>query len=149
MRTKRDKIFDNTFNEQEFDSSQKVNFSLDPRWSDDRDEEDKIQEQIIREMIHSLISDSKFKNFNHSEEEEPNLQNKFKKIEVNEIWQFIMEKMSNRFSIVDLFSETCGYFDIHPSKFYSMLSSKFKEDLIEEIDGRTNILKIKNINRLF
>jgi hypothetical protein len=48
-----------------------------------------------------------------------------------------------------LFSESCVYFDINPSKFYSSLSNVYKEDLIQELDDRTGILEKKNIKRLF
>lgn len=146
MRTKRDKIFDNTFNEQEFELDNRVNFVLDPVWSDNRDEEDKIQEQIVQHQIHVLINNSRFKDFVAELEDN---QNKFKKIDLNEIWQFIVDEMSNEFSIIDIFSEASNYFDIHPTKFYASLSNKFKEDLVDAIDERTNILQRKNINKLF
>lgn len=146
MRTKRDKIFDNTFAEQEFTLDQKVNFVLDPAWSDTRDEEDKIEEKIIQDQIHKIISVSRFKDFNQELIEN---NNKFKKIDVNEIWQFILDEISSKYSIIDIFSEASNYFDIHPTKFYGALSNKFKEDLVDAIDAKTNILKRKNINKLF
>jgi hypothetical protein len=57
--------------------------------------------------------------------------------------------MGSKFSRIDLFSESCVYFDINPSKFYSSLSNVYKEDLIQELDDRTGILEKKNIKRLF
>jgi hypothetical protein len=51
--------------------------------------------------------------------------------------------------IIEIFSEVCDYFNINPTKFYQSLGNKFKEELIETLDRKTNILKKKNINRLF
>jgi hypothetical protein len=59
------------------------------------------------------------------------------------------DELSTKFSIIDLFSELCDYFNINPTKFYSSLSNKYKEALIQELDKKTNVLKRKNINKLF
>ena len=57
--------------------------------------------------------------------------------------------MKNQHSMVNVFSELCEYFNVNPTKFYSSLGNKFKEELIIELDKTTGILKKKNINRLF
>ena len=57
--------------------------------------------------------------------------------------------MRTTHSLVDVFSELCDYFNVNPTRFYQSLGNKFKEELIEELDERTNILQRKNINRLF
>ena len=64
-------------------------------------------------------------------------------------YEFISEEMKAKHSLVDVFSELCDYFNVNPTKFYQSLSNKFKEELIEELDERTHVLKRKNINRLF
>jgi hypothetical protein len=74
---------------------------------------------------------------------------KLKKIDINEVYEFIVGELVKKYSLIELFSETCEYFNVHPTKFYSSLGNKFKEDLIQELDIRTNILKRKKINRLF
>ena len=147
MRNKRDKIFDNTFEEQGFELDSSISFQLAPQFTDTRSEEEKIESAAIRDKIHDLITNSRFKSFNHIDEFQQ--VTKLKKMDINEIYEFISDEMQANYSLIDLFSELCDYFNINPTKFYSSLSNKFKEDLISELDDRTNILKKKNINRLF
>lgn len=147
MRHKRDKIFDNTFEEQGFELDSSISFQLAPQFTDTRSEEEKIESAAIRDKIHELITNSRFKVFNHIDEFQQ--VQKLKKMDINEIYEFISDEMDANYSLIDLFSELCDYFNINPTKFYSSLSNKFKEDLISELDQKTNILKKKNINRLF
>ena len=114
MRTKRDKIFDNTFEDGEFELDSTLKFEVAPSYMDNRDEEDKL-----------------------------------KKIEINEVYEYISDEMRANHSIIEIYSELCDYFNINPTKFYASLGNKFKEELIEALDKKTNILKKKNINRLF
>lgn len=60
-RTKRDKIFDNKFEEQEHEFDPTMSFEVAPAFTDNRDEEDKIEEDIIMNKVHELVSNSKFK----------------------------------------------------------------------------------------
>lgn len=148
MRTKRDKIFDNTFEESanyEFDPG--MSFEIAPSAIDDRDEEDKIEASLIADKIHELIQASRFKVFNDIDEFQQTT--KLKKLDINEVYEYISDEMRAKHSIVDIFSELCDYFNINPTKFYQSLGNKFKEELIEELDQRTGVLKRKNINRLF
>jgi hypothetical protein len=147
MRTHRDKIFDNTFEDSEFEMDPLFSFNIAPSHLDDRDEEDKIETGIIVKKIHQLIESSRFKKFNDINEFEQTV--KLKKLEINEIYEYISDELRPNHSIIDIFSETCDYFNINPTKFYQSLGNKFKEELIETLDKKTNILKKKNINRLF
>lgn len=147
MRTHRDKIFDNTFDDSEFEMDPLFSFNIAPSHLDDRDEEDKIETGIIVKKIHQLIESSRFKKFNDINEFEQTV--KLKKIEINEIYEYISDELRPNHSIIDIFSEVCDYFNINPTKFYQSLGNKFKEELIETLDKKTNILKKKNINRLF
>lgn len=147
MRTKRDKIFDNSFEESEYEMDANMSFELSPRVVDNRSEEDKIEADLIAREIHELISNSRFKKFNEIDEFQQTT--KLKKLDINEVYEFISEEMKAKHSLVDVFSELCDYFNVNPTKFYQSLSNKFKEELIEELDERTHILKRKNINRLF
>ena len=61
MRTKRDKIFDNSFEESEYEMDANMSFELSPRVVDNRSEEDKIEADLIAREIHELISNSRFK----------------------------------------------------------------------------------------
>jgi hypothetical protein len=147
MRTKRDKIFDNTFEETHYEFDAAMSFEISPIAIDDRDEEDKIEAGLIATKIHDLIQRSRFKVFNEIDEFQQTT--KLKKLDINEVYEYISDEMRAKHSIVDVFSELCDYFNINPTKFYQSLGNKFKEELIEELDARTGILKRKNINRLF
>lgn len=147
MRTKRDKIFDNTFEETYYEFDAAMSFEISPIAIDDRDEEDKIEASLIATKIHELIQKSRFKVFNEIDEFQQTT--KLKKLDINEVYEYISDEMRAKHSIVDIFSEMCDYFNINPTKFYQSLGNKFKEELIEELDQRTGILKRKNINRLF
>tara|TARA_R110002096_G_scaffold373824_2_gene567355 strand:- start:556 stop:999 length:444 start_codon:yes stop_codon:yes gene_type:complete len=147
MRTKRDKIFDNKFEEAEFELDTSISFALSPQYSDDRDEEEKIESDIIMAKIHELVSKSEFSKFNVIDEFQQT--KKLKKIDINNVYEYINKEMFSNHSMVNVFSELCEYFNVNPTKFYSSLGNKFKEELIIELDKTTGILKRKNINRLF
>lgn len=147
MRTKRDKIFDNTFDDAEFELDPSMSFEVAPSYVDNRPEEEKIESGIVRDKIHELILASRFKKFNIIDEFQQTI--KLKKIEINEVYEYISDEMRGRHSIIEVYSELCDYFNINPTKFYSSLGNKFKEELIEALDRKTNVLKKKNINRLF
>ena len=147
MRTKRDKIFDNTFEETEYEFDTSMTFELSPRVVDNRPEEDKIEANLIAENIHNLITNSRYKKFNEIDEFQQTV--KLKKIDINEVYEFISDETRADHSLVDVFSELCDYFNINPTRFYQSLGNKFKEELIEQLDERTDILRKKNINRLF
>lgn len=146
-RTKRDKIFDNTFEETEFEMDSSISFEVSPRIADHRSEEEKIENTLIATEIHELIESSRFKKFNEIDEFQQTI--KLKKLDINEVYEFISDEMRKTHSMVDVFSELCDYFNVNPTKFYQSLGNKFKEELIEELDKRTSVLKKKNINRLF
>lgn len=143
----RDKIFDNNFDSPEFEILPNFSFEIDPGWTDTRDEEDKMHYDSIAAEIHQLIIHSKFKMFNEIDEHGRSL--KLKKIEINDVYGYLIEDLKKRYSRIDLFSEISRYFNIEPGKFYSSLSNAHKEELIEELDTRTGVLDRKNIKKLF
>jgi hypothetical protein len=147
MTQKVDKIFNNTFESSEFELNGSISFEVSKQYSDDRSEDEKIELEMIRRDIHSAILGSRFKHFNDLDDMHDT--KKLKKIDINEVYEFIVGELVRKYSLIELFSETCEYFNVHPTKFYSSLGNKFKEDLIQELDIRTNILKRKKINRLF
>ena len=141
-----DKIFNNNFESPDTDFGN-INFELDPATKDLQDEEDKIHYELIAREIHRLIGLSRFKVFN--EVDELGRCSTLKKSDINDIYGYIIDEISAKNSRIDIFSELCVYFDINPTKFYSSLSNVYKEDLIQELDLRTGILKRKNIKKLF
>lgn len=147
MRTKHDKIFDNSFESSEFELNTNVSFNISPRYSDDRPEEDKIMQLSLQKAIHELIEASRFNHFNKLDEFSDS--RKLKKADINEVYEFIEGELNKEYSIIDIFSELSDYFNINPNKFYSSLANGFKESLIQALDAKTGILKSKNINKLF
>lgn len=146
-RTKRDKIFDNTFEEQEFELDANMSFELAPSYADYRDEEDKIEENIVMDKIHELVTNSRFNKFNIVDEFQQTV--KLKKIDINDVYDFMNDELSSNHSMITVFSCLCDYFNVNPTKFYSSLGNKFKEDLITELDESLGVLGKRNINRLF
>ena len=142
-----DKIFNNTFESSEFELNGSISFEVSKQYSDDRSEDEKIELDMVRRDIHEVILASRFKQFNDLDE--MNDTKKLKKLDINENYEYVSGELVKKYSLIEIFSETCDYFNVHPSKFYSSLGNKFKEELIQELDNRTNILKRKKINRLF
>jgi hypothetical protein len=141
-----DKIFNNNFESPDTEFGN-INFELDSATKDNQDEEDKIHYELIAREIHQLITASRFKVFNNVDE--LGRCTTLKKSDINDIYGYIIDEMAEKNSRIDIFSELCIYFDINPTKFYSSLSNVYKEDLIQELDLRTGVLKRKNIMKLF
>lgn len=144
---RRDKIFDNSFDSPEFEYLSNFTFDLDPSHKDLRSEEEKIQVEMISRDIHELIEVSRFKVFNDVDEQGKTA--KLKKVDINEVYGYIIDEIAKNYTLIDIFSEMCVYFDINPSKFYNSLSNAYKEELVAELDKKTNILDKKNIKKLF
>lgn len=144
---KRDKIFDNTFDDQKFELDSTISFQISPQYDSGLEEEEKIQLEMVRRDIHELVINSRFKTFNDLGDLAE--AKKLKKLDINEIYEFISTELVSKYSLIEIYSETADYFNVNPTKFYASLSNKFKEDLIQELDNRTKILKRKKINRLF
>lgn len=147
MRQKTDKIFDNNFESPDFELDSDISFDLSPQWTDDRPEDEKIHTENLRREIHVLIEESRFKHFN--EIDEFGEAKKLRKIDINQIYEFLEDELSLSYSRIEIFAETADYFNVHSTKFYNSLSNVFKERLIDELDKRTNILGRKNIKKLF
>lgn len=146
-RDRQDKIFDNSFESAEFELDSNMSFNLSPQWTDDRPEDEKIQQRILQEKIHDLVERSRFNVFNTLDEFADS--KKLKKNDINDVYDYIQDELVKNYSRIEIFSELCDYFNVHPTKFYNSLSNVFKEGLIEELDNKTGVLKRKNINRLF
>ena len=147
MRNKQDKIFDNTFDAPELGSGGKISFDLDSSVKGSLSEEEQIHYELLAADIHELIENSRFKKFNKIDEFTNTT--KLKKMDINEVYGFIVDELLKKYSRIDMFSELCNYFNIPSNKFYNSLSNVYKEDLIIELDKKTGILSKKNIKKLF
>jgi hypothetical protein len=144
---RKDKIFDNNFDSPEFEVLSNFTFDLDPVYKDNRSEEEKIHVEMLSRDIHDLVEVSRFNVFNKVDEQGKT--SKLKKVDINEVYGYIIDEISKSYTLIDIFSEMCVYFDINPSKFYNSLSNAYKEELVSELDKKTNILDKKNIKKLF
>jgi hypothetical protein len=147
MRNKTDKIFDNNFESGDFELNGDISFNINSQYIDDRPEEEKIHTEYLRKLMHSLIEESRFKHFNNIDDF--GASTKLRKIDINQIYEYLEDELSTKYSRIEIFAETADYFNIHPTKFYNSLSNVFKERLIEELDKKTNVLNRKNIKKLF
>ncbi len=147
MRNKTDKIFDNKFDAPEGENGGKISFELEPSVRGSLSQEEQIHYDMLGKEIHELISNSRFKKFNVIDDF-ANV-TKLKKMDINEVYGFIVDELLEKYSRIDIFSELSEYFNIHSTKFYNSLSNVFKEGLIAELDNKTGVLSKKNINKLF
>jgi hypothetical protein len=76
--------------------------------------------------------------------DEDNNYRKMNKSEINEVYSYIVNKLSNQPKI-EIFSVICNYFDISPDKFYESLSNSFKTELITELKLRGYLNKRKSL----
>jgi hypothetical protein len=146
LKVKVDKIFDNTYGDIEHESYSRVSFTVDSSFHSYDNPEEKLHERLLFQQIHGLIESSKFSVHNLIDE---NLKHrKLNKLEMNEVFGYISSNLLN-IRRIDIFSHLTDYFDIAPAKFYSSLSNKYKNELINELDKATNILEKKKIRKLF
>jgi hypothetical protein len=143
-RTKRDKIFDNKFDEIEYDS-QPINFKVNSGYESDAAVDDVIHDSILFDKVEALIANSKFAEYAIYDGEN---EDRLGKSIINEIYLYISQHV-NEYTKTEIFSVLSDYLDIAPNKFYNSLSNLAKEELILELDKKLNILDRKGIRKLF
>ena len=144
MRTKRDKIFDNKFDETEYET-QSITFKVEATYNNEEDMDDSIHSAMLFEKIEELIKNSKyseFATFSDANDE------KLSKSGINEIYLYISQNVKE-YTKTEIFSVLSDYLDVAPNKFYNSLSNTAKEELILELDKELNILDKKGIRKLF
>ena len=114
MRNKQDKIFDNNFEAPDIENRGSMSFDLDNSVRGTLSEEESIHYEILARDIHELISNSRFKKFN--EIDEFTNVTRLKKIDINEVYGFIVDELLKKYSRIDMFSELCNYFNIPSNK---------------------------------
>jgi hypothetical protein len=143
---KTDKIFNNTYGDQNA-NEEPISFNVAPSYVDDMDHDDKIHYDILIEKIDEIIKGSQFEHLNKVTQ--TGVIKKLNKVQINEVFFYIIERLGYSYTRVDLFSVVSDYFDIIPNKFYNSLSNKFKDELIKELDDKYNILEKRKIRKLF
>jgi hypothetical protein len=141
-----DKIFNNTYGQQEIDTKP-ISFNIAPAYNTSRDTDDQIHYDLLLSKIDELIVGSEFEELNKVTPE--GIAKKLNKVQINQVFFYIIEHIGSAYSRVDLFAVISDYFDVFPNKFYNSLSNKFKDELICELDDKYNILEKKKIRKLF
>lgn len=140
-----DKIFNNTFGEQ--DLSENITFKLSPSFESDLDADDQMHYDLLFEKIDEIIKGSEFEHLNEMTSD--GVSKKLNKVQINKVFSYVITSLGKDYSRVDIFGVLSDYFDVFPNKFYNSLSNKFKDELITELDEKYDILKKKKINKLF
>jgi hypothetical protein len=128
---KRDKIFENTYEETEMDSRD-ISFTVDPSIKQ-KSYDMTIDEELIFDKFDKIVKETKFEVFTLMDGDL-----KFKKLnkrDINEIYSFATTELKGEPNI-EIFSVICSYFDISPEKFYESLSNSFKTELIMDLKSR-------------
>jgi hypothetical protein len=144
MRTKRDKIFDNKFDEIE-QSSTSINFEIDSSYNSEQNIDENLHNEMLFTIIEDLLINSKFKEYTVFD---ANKDDTISKPLINEVYSFVTSKIS-AYSKIEVFSMLSDYLDVAPTKFYNSLNNKAKDDLILELDKKTNVLERKGVKKLF
>jgi len=138
---KRDKIFDNTYDEVDLDTSE-INFKVDPS-AQEKSYEYNLDEKIILEKVEAIFeNENRFDRFKFPDES-GNFK-KMNKSDINEIYSFVTSKLPTDPKI-EIFSVLSSIFDINSEKFYDSLSNTFKTGLINELKGRGYIKNRKSL----
>ena len=145
-RTKLDKIFDNTFGENEFEADN-MGFKIDPSFENNRSAEDIMHANTLFMEIDTIIKDSKFSKYSLVEKDKK--VSKLNKVQINEVFTHVIDNLNGEYRMLEVFSCISDYFDIYPKKFYTSISNKYKIILLEELETATGIFAKKNINKIF
>ena len=128
---KRDKIFDNNFGSSDHEGIP-TNYNIDPNFSNNSTQEDRVDLEIIYRDIDKMIKESEYQHYN--EVDENGNFKKLNKVDINKVYSFISADLKH--PKIELFSVLSDYFDINYTKFYDSLSNKFKGELVEELENR-------------
>lgn len=145
-RQRTDKIFDNTFEESDYDG-RTVNWKADASWSENKDSETSIIDDILMDRINELVTTSrKYKKLNKPAKD--GKIPKLNKVQIGMIYSYVVENIKD-YNVIEVFAATSEYFDIPGAKFYNSLSNAHKDDLMIELDKRTGVIDAKGIRKLF
>jgi len=141
-----DKIFNNSYGTQDLTDT-KIVFKVAPSYEDNMDFDDRMHYDLLFEKIDLLIKGSEFEHLN--EMTLGGVSKKLNKVQINKVFFYIIQNVGEDYSRIDIFSVLSDYFDVFPNKFYNSLSNKFKDELINELDQKYNILEKRKIRKLF
>lgn len=143
-----DKIFNNTYGDIEVDNGD-IKFEVDSTYIDlvNSDLEYDIDFYTMYDELDNIIMGSQFEQLNR-----PNKNGvipKLKKEDISKLYCYILSKLKTKYDNKSLILITSEYFDISLNKFYSALSNKQKNELIEELYKENKGLSKRKISKLF
>lgn len=134
---KRDKIFDNKYDEIEMDSSP-IEFKIDPSM-EQKSYEYTLDEKLVLVKVEALISEERrFDRF--LKPDESGNYKKMNKSDINDVYSYITTALQTE-PRIEIFSIICSMFDVNSDKFYESLSNSFKTELITELKSRGYLKK--------
>lgn len=147
MRKKLDKIFDNKYEEHELDTSQ-MNFTIETQYGANLDPEGDVHDGLLFTEIDNIIRDSEFNRYNILRENGSAV--KLNKVQINEVYTFVLSKVSHGYRRIEIWATLSEYFDIYTNKFFTSLSNKYKNELIIELDRVCKVIDAENgIKKMF
>jgi len=147
MYQKKDKIFNNTFNEKEFEPDKNFSFTVDASWDLDKSIEDDLHYKLLYDAFIEIITKSEFYKLNQPDKR-GNIK-KLNKVQINKVFGFTLKSLGGSYKRWDLFAVLSDYFDIYPKKFYSSLSNEYKDQILNELDVEFAIREKYGLNKLF
>jgi hypothetical protein len=139
---KRDKIFQNLYDEIELDTGE-ISFKVDSSFEVKSYEYTLDEKMILEKVENILLDEDRFMRFRNPDDNGNYL--KMSKGDINEIYLFVLDKLPKE-PRIEIFSVVSSLFDISSDKFYECLSNSFKTELITELKSRGFL---SNRNTLF
>jgi hypothetical protein len=134
---KRDKIFQNTYDETEIDTSD-ISFKVDPTHQP-KTYEYTLDEKMILVKVEEILEHAERFNKFRIPDQEGNYK-KMNKSDINDVYSYVTTTLQNEPKI-EIFSIISSIFDINADKFYESLSNSFKTQLITELKSRGYLKK--------
>jgi len=147
MRKKLDKIFDNKYEEHEIDTSQ-MSFTIESGYSASLDPEGEVHSSLLFDEVDEIIKNSEYNRFNTLKDNGGAV--KLNKVQINEVYTFVLSKISPGYRRIEVWATLSEYFDIYTNKFFTSLSNKYKNELIQELDRVYKVIgSSKGIKKMF
>lgn len=134
---KRDKIFQNTYDETEIDTSD-ISFKVDPTHQPKSYEYTLDEKMVLIKVEEVLDREFRFNKFRLPDNE--GNYKKMNKSDINDVYSYVTTNLPTEPKI-EIFSIISSIFDINADKFYESLSNSFKTELINELKGRGYLKK--------
>ena len=139
--------FDTSFYESDFFTNDNINFHSEEFIEDGEHSNPEVafvSAAILKDIDNIVDSDfMEFKDFDIKKLKRLN------KVGANKIFKIMKEKLSEKYTVVEMWYYLAYYFNANADKVYDILNDEYKNDLIEYLANNTNLLNKKNLNSVF